>query len=157
MLKTQFASIADRIEIRVTEEGLLIELREAPDDGFFASGSAIAKPQTIEVLGAIADELGQLPNAVAVEGHTDSRAYAGATAYGNWELSADRANTARRVLEAGGLRPHQVEAVRGYADTRLRFADNALNPANRRISIVVRRGAAHDSKGTAGARHSAAG
>jgi chemotaxis protein MotB len=136
----EFADIENRIEIAVTEEGLRIELREAPDDGFFASGSAAMKPQTVELLHVIASQLGQMSNRVAVEGHTDSRPYsANAGAYTNWELSADRANAARRVLVTSGVKPAQVEAVRGYADTRLRTPDQPLDPSNRRISIIVRR------------------
>ena len=137
----EFAAISDRIEVAVTDEGLRIELREAPDDGFFASGSAAMKPQTVELLRVIGAELGRLSNGVAVEGHTDSRPYATiGGAYTNWELSADRANAARRVLMESGLRPAQVEAVRGYSDTRLRTTDDPLDPSNRRISIIVRRG-----------------
>jgi chemotaxis protein MotB len=136
----QFAEIADRIEVSVTDEGLRIELREAPDDGFFASGSAAMKPQTIDLLRIIGDQLGQMSNRVAVEGHTDSRPYAVTTGeYTNWELSADRANAARRVLVTSGLRSGQIEAVRGYADTRLRTDAPPLDPSNRRISIIVRR------------------
>jgi chemotaxis protein MotB len=137
----QFSAISDRIEVLVTDEGLRIELREAPDDGFFASGSAAMKPQTVELLRVIGQELGQMENRVAVEGHTDSAPYsASAGPYTNWELSADRANAARRVLVASGLKSGQIEAVRGYADTRLRTPDQPLEPANRRISIIVRRG-----------------
>jgi chemotaxis protein MotB len=136
----EFSDIANRIEVVVTDEGLRIELREAPDDGFFASGSASMKPQTVELLRVIASQLGQMSNRVAVEGHTDSRPYsARAGEYTNWELSADRANAARRVLVASGVDAGQVEAVRGYADTRLRTAENPIDPSNRRISIIVRR------------------
>ena len=136
----EFADIANRIEVVVTDEGLRIELREAPDDGFFASGSAAMKPQTVDLLRVIASQLGQMSNRVAVEGHTDSRPYsAGAGDYTNWELSADRANAARRVLVASGVGAQQVEAVRGYADTRLRTGGTPFDPSNRRISIIVRR------------------
>jgi chemotaxis protein MotB len=138
-VRLQFGNLQDRILIRVTDEGLLVELREAPDDGFFSTGSAVAKPETVELLKAIAAELGQLPNAIAVEGHTDSRAYAGSVGYGNWELSTDRANASRAILERHGLRPGQIEAVRGYADRRLRHSDDPLNAGNRRISILVSR------------------
>ena len=93
------------------------------------------------MLEVIAKQLGALPNKVAVEGHTDSRPYsADSGTYTNWELSADRANAARRILEDSGLQVRQVEAVRGFADTRLRKADDPLDPGNRRISIIVRRG-----------------
>ena len=136
----QFAKLADRIDISVTEEGLRIELREAPDDGFFASGSAVARPETVELLTVIGRELAKLTNQITIEGHTDSRPYAGTEAsYTNWELSADRANAARRVLAAAGIAASHLDGVRGYADTRLRIRDNPLNPGNRRISIIVRR------------------
>ena len=137
----EYKDLKDQVEITLTDEGLRIELREAPDDGFFDSGSAHVKPPTVAMLEVIAKQLGALPNKVAVEGHTDSRPYSAQSGtYTNWELSADRANAARRILEDSGLQAGQVEAVRGFADTRLRKADDPLDPGNRRISIIVRRG-----------------
>jgi chemotaxis protein MotB len=135
-----FAALKDRIEIQVTEEGLRIELLETPDDGFFASGSAAIKPDTVLILTIIAQELSKLENLVAVEGHTDRRAYGTDQRYTNWELSADRANAARRVLQEAGLREGQITEVRGFASTHLRLPDKPLASQNRRISIVVRRG-----------------
>ena len=138
----EFDKLKDRVDITVTEEGLRIELREAPDDGFFASGSARVKTPAVSLLQVIADQLSTLPNKVAVEGHTDSVPYSAdaGPGYSNWELSADRANAARRVLEAAGLPEGQLEAIRGFADTRLRTPDKPTDAGNRRISIVVRRG-----------------
>ncbi len=138
-LSANFADVQERIDIIVGDDGLLIELREAPDDGFFASGSAMAKGETVKVLSVISAELQRLPNKVAVEGHTDSQPFTGRNGYSNWELSTDRANTARRVLEVSGLPSGQVEAVRGYADTRLRDTEKPFDAGNRRISIFVRR------------------
>jgi chemotaxis protein MotB len=138
-LAAKLSDVQDRIDVIVGDDGLLIELREAPDDGFFGSGSAAAKPETVRVLTAIATELRELPNKVAVEGHTDSQPYNAREGYGNWELSADRANAARRILHANGLDPRQIEAVHGYADTRLRTPDAPRDAGNRRISIFVRR------------------
>ena len=135
----EFASLKDRIEIVVTDEGLRIELLEAPNDGFFSSGSAAIKPEAVVVLTVIAQELRKLRNLVAVEGHTDRRPYVLAQNYSNWELSSDRANTARRVLQEAGLPEKQVDAVRGYASTRLRVAEDPFASENRRISIIVRR------------------
>ena len=138
----EFEELKDQIEITVSDEGLRIELREAPDDGFFDSGSAHVKQTTLALLEVIAVQLAVLPNRVAVEGHTDSQPYSADTSpsYGNWELSADRANAARRILEGSGIRPEQIAAVQGFADTRLRKPDQPLDPGNRRISIVVRPG-----------------
>ncbi len=137
----EFEHLKDQVEITLTDEGLRIELREAPDDGFFDSGSATVKPSTVAMLRVIATQLGELPNKVAVEGHTDSLPYSAESGvYTNWELSADRANAARRILEGSGTKQGQIEAVRGFADTRLRKPDQPLDAGNRRISIVVRRG-----------------
>ena len=133
----EFRRLSGQIEIQVTKEGLRVELLEANDATFFDTGSATLKPETEHILAAIAKELGGLENAVVMEGHTDSRPYSRADGYSNWELSADRANAARRVMERNGLKAHQVRGVRGYADTRLLMAEDAFNSRNRRVSIVV--------------------
>ena len=133
-------ALQDRIEITVTSEGLRIELLENAQESFFAVGSAQLLPQTVELLGVIASELGTLGNGVAIEGHTDSRPYASTTGYTNWELSTDRANAARRAMELHGLHVGQIDAVRGFADTRLRDPESPLDPRNRRVSIVVQSG-----------------
>jgi len=133
----EFEGIRDRIEIQVTSEGLRIELVDDLNESFFQVGRAELRPETIEVLRVIADELAKLPNPIAVEGHTDSRAFGG-RAYGNWELSSERANAARRAMETGGLEPGQIAEVRGFADRMLHFKEDPLDPRNRRVSIVVR-------------------
>ena len=133
-------ALEDRIEITVTAEGLRIELLENDKNSFFAVGSAQLLPETIELLGVIAKELSTLGNTIALEGHTDSRAYTSPNGYSNWELSTDRANAARRTMETHGLRARQIDAVRGFADTRPRYPDDSLDPRNRRISIVVQSG-----------------
>jgi chemotaxis protein MotB len=134
----KFAALGDRLQISVTEEGLLIELLETNNESFFSSGSAQLREDTVSLLQVIGKELSALPNRVAIEGHTDSVGYSAPDGYTNWELSVDRANAARRVMQTG-LNPTQMEAVRGYADQHLRYPDNPLDPRNRRISIVVRR------------------
>jgi chemotaxis protein MotB len=85
----------------------------------------------------LAQELGKLPNKVSIEGHTDAKPFAGNGDYTNWELSSDRANAARRIMQANSLRPDQISQVRGYADQRLRNPQNPFEPANRRISVIV--------------------
>jgi chemotaxis protein MotB len=84
-----------------------------------------------------AGELGKLPNEVSIEGHTDSKPYAGMRDYGNWELSSDRANAARRLMQQKGVGLNQVSQVRGFADQKLRKADNPLDSSNRRITLIV--------------------
>jgi len=78
-----------------------------------------------------------LPNKLSIEGHTDSQPYAPSAAYGNWELSTDRANAARRVMQSHGIRAAQVTQVLGFADQRLLNPNDPLDPSNRRISVIV--------------------
>jgi chemotaxis protein MotB len=130
-------SLSNQIEITVTPEGLRIELLETKDGSFFHTGSAELNANGRELLSVLATQLGTVPNRVSIEGHTDARPYAGAANYGNWELSSDRANAARRLMQQSGLRRNQVSQVRGYADQRLRVPGNPFDPSNRRISLIV--------------------
>ena len=125
------------IEMTVTAEGLRIELMESEGGTFFDSGSAALNQRGQEIVALLAAELGKVPNRVSVEGHTDAKPYIGKGSYSNWELSADRANAARRLMQESGLRADQVSQVRGFADQRLRNPKDPLDPANRRISIIV--------------------
>jgi chemotaxis protein MotB len=126
-----------QIEITITPEGLRIELIESRDGTFFETGSATLNGNGRTTLALLAHQLGQVPNYISVEGHTDARAYADANGYGNWELSADRANAARRLMEHAGLRMGQISQVRGFADRQLRVPSDPLDPSNRRISVIV--------------------
>lgn len=137
-----FESLRDQVKFSVTSEGLRIDLVDKAASSFFDSGSAALRGESEQILALIAHELGALTNDVVVEGHTDSRQYADGDRYGNWELSAERANAARRVMQRTGLRDGQVRAVRGFADRQLQLPDEPLDPRNRRVSIVVRSGAA---------------
>jgi chemotaxis protein MotB len=134
---SDFEKLKNHIEMTVTAEGLRIELSESASGTFFDSGSAKLKPDGAELLVKLAQEVGGLPNKLSIEGHTDSQPYAPSATYGNWELSADRANAARRVMQANGVRADQVMQVRGFADQRLRKPDAPLDPSNRRISLIV--------------------
>jgi chemotaxis protein MotB len=127
-----------QVEIVVTEEGLRIELMETGSgETFFDKASAALKPALAEVLEIIAPELGTLPNEVVVEGHTDALPFLGDRGYGNWELSVDRANAARALLEVAGLDSTRVREVRGHADRRPKNPAERLDPRNRRISILL--------------------
>ena len=125
------------IEMTVTAEGLRIELLESDKGTFFDSGSATLNQSGQELLTLLAAELEKVPNHLSIEGHTDAKPFTGKGNYGNWELSADRANAARRLMQQAGLRPDQVSQVRGFADQRLRNLKDSLDPANRRVSIIV--------------------
>ena len=99
---------------------------------------------------ALATELGGVPYKVSIEGHTDSKPFVRRGGeYGNWELSADRANTARRLMQQNGLRADQVTQVRGYADQHLRKPAAPEDPSNRRISLIVHYPEKDDAQGPA--------
>ncbi|HMD98968.1 MAG TPA: flagellar motor protein MotB [Terriglobia bacterium] len=127
----------DQIEMTVTAEGLRIEMMETATGTFFDSGSPVPNGSGKDLLVTLAQELGKLPNNISIEGHTDSKPFSGRTDYGNWELSTDRANSARRLMQQSGLREDQVSQVRGFADQRLRKTADPLDPSNRRISVIV--------------------
>ena len=133
----EFQALKDHILVTVTGEGLRIELLETEKGMFFDSGSPKPSAFGEELLATLTRELAKLPNRVFIEGHTDASGFGSNRAYSNWELSADRANAARRVMQEKGLRADQVSQVRGFADQRLRFPDNPTNPSNRRISVIV--------------------
>jgi len=125
------------VEMTITAEGLRIELLESDKGTFFDSGSPNLKPNGQEMLGLLAVQLGEVPNHLSIEGHTDAKPYGANGSYSNWELSADRANAARRLMQQSGLRSDQVAQVRGFADQRLRNLKNPLEASNRRVSIIV--------------------
>lgn len=133
----EFSRVREQVEIELTSEGMRIQLIDEEGSSFFDVGSARLKKETTYLLQKIAAELIKLPNPVIIEGHTDSRSYASASDYGNWELSADRANAARRVLEAAGIRHGQMREVRGHADRMLKNVADPYDIHNRRISIMV--------------------
>jgi chemotaxis protein MotB len=132
-----FRNLKDHVEITITSDGLRIELLETEAGIFFESGNAVPTDSAASLLARLAEELAHLPNNVLIEGHTDSKPYSGSRTYSNWELSADRANAARQMMQAAGLRPEQVAQVRGFADRQLRHPENPEHPSNRRISVIV--------------------
>ncbi len=132
------AKLMTSLKVEVTNEGLRIELVESEESVFFEVGSARLNKDAIVLLQKVGTEIGKIPNFVEIEGHTDTRGYGKGTGYGNWELSADRANSARRVLENNGLWDGQVIGVKGYADRKLRTPENPFDISNRRVTILVR-------------------
>jgi chemotaxis protein MotB len=132
----EFENLKDQVKMTVTGEGLRIELMETEKGMFFESGSPAPSNQGTEMLASIAKELGKMENSVLIEGHTDSKPI-NREGYSNWELSGDRANAARRIMQANGLRPDQVKQVRGFADQNLMKKEDPGAAGNRRVSIIV--------------------
>lgn len=126
----------DQLLLDITPEGLRIQIVDKENRSMFAVGSARLQPYTREILHDIAQVINDVPNHISITGHTDARPYPGEN-YGNWELSADRANAARRELVAGGLQQDKVGRVVGLASSVLFDKADPYNPINRRISIIV--------------------
>jgi chemotaxis protein MotB len=132
----EFSKFGDKIKITVTKEGLRIDLVEDSEGLFFDIGKAHIKDETVQLLKKIGAHLATLENNIIIEGYTDARPYV-SSGYSNWDLSTDRANSARKILEDHGLRKNQITQVRGFADRKLRVPDKPLDFSNRRVSILV--------------------
>jgi chemotaxis protein MotB len=129
--------IADQVEITVTDEGLEIQLLEDSLGVFFHTASADPSLKGRQILALLGQELGRYTNGIRVEGHTDAMPYDGRAGYGNWELSADRANAARRILTRNGVDDAQVVEIRGHADRELHDPGAPFAASNRRVTITL--------------------
>ncbi len=133
----ELAKIKEQIKITITSEGMRVELLETAAGVFFESGNPKPSVSCVDVLTRLAQELGKMPNTIVVEGHTDANPMGESLAYTNWELSADRANAARRVMQANGLHPDQIVQVRGFAAQQPFKKEDPTDPSNRRITVIV--------------------
>jgi chemotaxis protein MotB len=132
------AELTKRVKIDVVKEGLRIEILESSNECNFDVGTSHLKAEAEKTLKIIAGEVSKLPNHVILEGHTDSRQYSRVDGYTNFELSADRANAARRVLVTSGVGADKIDEVRGCADSRLHNPQDPLDASNRRIAIIIK-------------------
>jgi chemotaxis protein MotB len=128
--------LKEHVKMSVSSEGLRIELIESAHGMFFENGRASPTQEGIVVLEALSRELQRFTNPLLIEGHTDSKPYHNEL-YSNWELSVDRANVARRIMQANGLHADQIAQVRGFADQQLRIPERPEDPSNRRVTIIV--------------------
>jgi len=145
----ELAGLVDQIPIKITDDGLLIELIDKDKQAFFDLSSATIKPTMRKVLELIVKELKDMPNTLVISGHTDARAYHNQSFYSNWELSAARALNTRQVLQELGLPSERFDQVVGYADRRLRVPDDPLSSENRRISILITKPKPKEESGSA--------
>jgi chemotaxis protein MotB len=135
----EFKDILDQVKIEFVDEGMLIELIESQHDAFFEIGTAKLSEKAFNLIKTVGKKLSALDNKLIIEGHTDARPYQNdGTGYTNYELSSDRANSARRALVIGGVRDNQINEIRGYADKKLRNPSNPFDVFNRRVSIIVK-------------------
>jgi chemotaxis protein MotB len=137
----QIKEVGDQIKVSVTEEGLLIQILDGGQNLLFDLSSAELKPKLIDILARIAPVLARLDNQIQVHGHTDARPFPAGSGRSNWQLSFERADRARAVLEKNGLRAGQISGVFAHGATALMKPDEPFAPENRRLSILaVRRG-----------------
>jgi len=132
-------NIQDLVSIKMTDEGLLIEIIDKEKQAFFELSSATVKPIMRKVLAFIVKEIKDTPDKLVISGHTDARPFHNESYYSNWDLSTTRALNTRRALEELGIPSERIEKVVGYADRQLRVADDPLNSENRRISILIKK------------------
>ena len=135
--RPEFANYKDQIKIEMTEQGLKIQILDKAQQVSFSSGSAELTSAAKAIIDEIAHGICALPNPILVGGHTDRTNFPAGSTYSNWELSADRANAARRELESNCVKPEQIARIVGYADTEPMIPDNPYADSNRRISITV--------------------
>jgi chemotaxis protein MotB len=141
----KLAAMSSQIRLDMTRDGLRIQIVDENQRPMFASGSAQLQPYMRELLREIGSVLGEVPNRLTLEGHTDAAPFiGGALGYSNWELSADRANASRRELMAGDLPEDRMLRVQGLAASSLLDVKDPTHPMNRRISIIVMNREAED-------------
>ncbi|WP_133479355.1 flagellar motor protein MotB [Cognatilysobacter segetis] len=131
------APFKDQLLIDITPEGLRIQIIDAQNRPMFDLGSPELRDYTRTILVELARYIDQVPNRVAISGHTDTTPYAAKNGYSNWELSAERANAARRALIAGGMREEKLARVVGLSSSVPFNRNDPADPKNRRISLVV--------------------
>jgi len=133
----QLQRFKDQILFEITQDGLRIQIMDTENRPMFDLGSARLQPYFEDILLAMSETIKAVPNKISVSGHTDAKPFVGSGEFGNWELSSNRANAARRALVAGGYPDEQVARVVGYASSALFDREDPLNPVNRRIDIIV--------------------
>jgi len=130
------SEIKDQIMVDVIDTGVRIQMVDKEGSLMFEVGNPALTPTAKDVLSVITEHINTLPNRVVIEGHTDALPYAG-SGYSNWELSTERASSARKALEANGLELGRIDRVAGYAATNPLIVDNKDDPRNRRVSIIL--------------------
>lgn len=133
----ELAKIIARVDVRVTDNGLLIQILDGGDDLIFELSSAELKPKLKELLATMAPVLGRLPNHIQIHGHTDARPFPVSSGRSNWDLSFMRADTARKALEEHGMNPAQVAGVFAHGASSPYVPEDPLDPRNRRLTILA--------------------
>ncbi|WP_300303566.1 flagellar motor protein MotB [Ferrovibrio sp.] len=133
----QLSELSKQIVFDNTPEGFRIQLVDEEQSSMFPSGSAGMNEKARRLMQQVAQAVSKLPNKLAISGNTDAQPFRGQGAYSNWELSADRANAARRAMIEAGVPAERIRQVTGNADQDPLIKDNPLDPRNRRIAILL--------------------
>lgn len=151
-VEEKLRSAQDQVLVDITAEGVRIQIVDTEGSAMFSAGSAAPTPKAREILQLVAENINDIPNRIVVEGHTDAAPFRGART-SNWELSTERASSARRALEAFGIDPERIARVVGYADQELLIKFDPKDARNRRISIILLQPpAAKDGPSSTGSR-----
>ena len=130
-------ALSEHLMIRMSPEGIVLEITDSDSSPLFRTGSSEPSNMLADLVDAVSSSFGAFENDIKIVGHTDGRRFRNRAVYDNWNLSADRANTARRLLLRAGLDPSRIAEVSGKADTEPLVAEDAYAPQNRRISITI--------------------
>jgi chemotaxis protein MotB len=141
----ELQEIKQSIKIENTEEGLRIQMSDQQDSSMFAPGSARMSGKARNLLLLVASVAERLPNKITISGHTDAEPFNGTDGRTNWELSLDRANSARRAIVEQGIPEVRISNVIGRADRDLLDPSNPTSPANRRITVTLLRSAGKEA------------
>jgi chemotaxis protein MotB len=133
----ELTELSKHVLIDQTEEGMRIQLVDQDGRSMFDPGSTEPTPRVQRLLSEVAQNIAPLSNRIAISGHTDGQPFSGPGGYSNWDLSAARANAARRILEQSGLPQNRFSEVSGKAGSDPLYPDNPFASANRRITIVL--------------------
>lgn len=144
---SELAGLIEQVDVKLVDQGLLIQILDGGDDLIFDLSSAELKPKLKQLLALLAPVLNKLGNDIQLHGHTDARPFPNGVARNNWDLSYERANAARRELEGHGLLPSRIVGVFAHSSSTPYVKNDPMNPRNRRLAILaVRRTVADDEK-----------
>ena len=133
----KFESLKDKVAISRDKDGLRIEIIDNADFAMFPSGGVGMQGKAAALIAEVAASLGDMPNKVAIRGHTDAVPFQNPEGKNNWSLSADRAEATRQILQKKGIKEERFKRIEGVADTDPFNPKDKFDPRNRRMSITV--------------------
>ncbi len=136
LVEEKLADVKDQVIVEVTKEGVKVQIVDKEGTPIFPLGSSQLSPKAKEIMRVLNQAIKDVGNPITIDGHTDALSYS-TSKYTNWELSTDRASSARRELEQHGLNPDLIARVAGFAATEPLIKENPNDPRNRRISITI--------------------